>query len=199
MNEAVINIDGQSVSLADLMGVDISQIEAVRATLPPEGVYQLAFDGVTPSIEESYTEGNEGRVLQLTLTHKVAHIHSLVDKQIDPADWIGKTFDKRFRDDVAKVTFGKFKAHCEDAKLTIPTPFELANASAVTNGYQFVVKLTHGETKQKQKYIQLDMANAKAVQAQQVTQPTEVAAAAAPAQSAQPAVGGIVIGGASAG
>lgn len=87
-------IEGSEVefSLADLAGLDASEIAEVRSESLPGGVYD--FEGVEAKLDEGANAQDEKRFF-LTLRMKVVEVKAVVDRGVDKESLIGKIHQER--------------------------------------------------------------------------------------------------------
>lgn len=132
-----------TMTLADLAGVDISTVEAVRFENIPEMLAKFVCG--KPSIEAlDYGENMKGPAAIYSM--KVAECISTVDTSLKKEDMVGKeqrvTFMLRNAEDI-----GRFRAFLEDAGCVIPAGTSLPDLIAATEGMEYMAKAVHTKNK----------------------------------------------------
>lgn len=97
LNE-MLQVGDQQVSLAQLAGMDMEQVEEYVLEFPktPTGIYLLqAKEGELVAI---------GGKACMKYTSTIHHVQDLVDKEVNPQDWIGKTHDELMFIGVSPIT-----------------------------------------------------------------------------------------------
>lgn len=86
-------IESMDFSLADLAGVDMSQIAEVSFEGLPAGMY--LFRGLEGKLEkvQNAKEENRGKI---SLQMEVAEVKSITERNQDPDDWLGKKHRENF-------------------------------------------------------------------------------------------------------
>ncbi len=84
------NVDG--ISLADLAGLDVSEIQELRAESLPNGSYTFACEPVT--LTEGTDKENRKR-FEVNFKFKVVECKAVMEKGIDPESLVGKFHSER--------------------------------------------------------------------------------------------------------
>lgn len=105
--EDIENDDGMDFSLADIAGLDASEIAEVRFSTLPAGVYN--FVGVSAHFEDTTNRDDERRLV-LIVKVKVDEVKSVVDRNFKTEeqrlDLVGKTHTEKFYVVPAKAAEG---------------------------------------------------------------------------------------------
>lgn len=111
--------EGQEVgdfSLADLAGLDVSDIEEIRSERLPVGAY--LFRGKKAGLSEMDNRDGEKRYVA-TVTLEVAEVQAITEKGYKPEDVVGKTHTERFYivPEKAQEGIGRIRAFVSDIGL----------------------------------------------------------------------------------
>ena len=135
-DDITLNVNGQDVSLAQLAGIDMSDVAEQRFTVTPEGVYQFQVENC--SFEQ------RGEIVGIMVDCKIHHADNLVNA--NAADWIGKNHAEFFMigEDPVK-SLGYFKAFVSDIGVSGDAVLEQLMQQLV--GHMFIAKVVHRKDK----------------------------------------------------
>lgn len=163
--------DFAQLSLADLAGVDVSQIEETRFEALPMGAYE--FEIVQAEVEESTNRDNE-KVFKVTVENKIVNTISILkvpageDKSEYMDKQVGRTITERFtinvekpQEDIVKA-IGRVKSFFTDVGGTDWGANLIENVEALV-GLTFNGSVTHQSDKDDKtiKYARLKATPAK--------------------------------------
>jgi hypothetical protein len=114
-DEALENTGGD-FSLADLAGLDVSEVQEIRSSRLPAGAY--IFRGKKVSLSEMENKDGERRFLA-TVTLEVAEVQAIVEKGFNPEEVVGQTHTERFYivPEKAQEGIGRIRAFISDIGL----------------------------------------------------------------------------------
>lgn len=135
--------DNMDFSLADLMGLDVTDVAEIRFETLPMGAY--VFKVVSQDISEGENrEGDKRFELQVKL--EIVEVKAVVAKGIEPESLVGKTHTEKFfipRGDEVKAAegLGRIRAFVADIGLPNDGPFGKLCDSIVE--HMFIGKIIH--------------------------------------------------------
>lgn len=146
--EVMVGDAAQSVSLADIAGVDMSQIEAYRGGEPtPQGIYEFKLTETNLDTMEVFDKEKEDTVDRpvIMLSSEIIAVRQLKDKGIDPQSLIGLTHIERiFIRDIEK-DLGRVTAFLQDIGMTGQGTLQDLLDQAV--GTEYVAGISHRKDK----------------------------------------------------
>jgi hypothetical protein len=128
-------------NLAELAGVDMSQVQEVRGFLTPAGILQLR--GVKGSLDIMGTEEGKPAVI---FEFEIKDVKTLSDKTLDPNEVIGKKHREVFFLS-EKEDLGRVKAFCIDCGASNGMGSLGQIVEAVGNGHEFYAQINHRKNK----------------------------------------------------
>lgn len=93
MTDSALENDGMDFSLADLAGLDVSEIEEIRSERIPDGAY--IFRGKGAKLSEMDNRDGEKRFV-VSATIEVAEVQAVVAKGVNAEELVGKTYTEKF-------------------------------------------------------------------------------------------------------
>lgn len=145
--------DVNDMSLADLAGVDVSNIEEVRFEAIPLGTYNLRINKV--EIEDTFNNDSE-KVFRPTFEVEIIDVVSILkipageDKEAYTAKQIGRKHSERFTINMAKsndeiaTAIGRVKTfHTDVGQGELPWTSNLIENCESLEGREFVGQFTH--------------------------------------------------------
>lgn len=111
----------QDFSLADLAGLDVSDIEEIRSSTTPEGVFNFKINSA--KLEEGTNRDEERRII-LTVTMEITEVKALIDRKIEKESVVGKTYTEKFYivPEKAPEGIGRIRAFITDVGLDSSGP-----------------------------------------------------------------------------
>lgn len=147
-------------SLADLAGLNIDEIQEVRAEILPQGSYE--FEVEESKLEEGTNRDGETRFwaeIKMKVIDAISVMPERGQPPIDPESLVGKTYTERLYivPEDAEKGIGRIRAWLADAGLANTGALGDAIEGAV--GHRFKAKITHQASKDDKsvKYARLKM------------------------------------------
>lgn len=92
-DEALEQDNEQEFSLADLAGLDVSEIQEIRSERIPDGAY--IFRGKKATLSDMLNRDGEKRFV-ISATIEVAEVKAVIARGVNPEDVMGKTYTEKF-------------------------------------------------------------------------------------------------------
>lgn len=145
-NNSVL-IDGTEVSLADLAGIDISEVKAVRFSVTPAGkfIWRICATGlISKEVVENYDDPNSAKISVpcIEVELKAVNCIALVDDEADPADFVDISHRKLFKIAKWKEGMGRVVAFMEDIGID-PAGKTITSLLDEAHGVEFVCDVTN--------------------------------------------------------
>lgn len=93
---------GTGMSLADIAGMDVTDVTELRASSLPAGLY--TFEGISGTLEEREKDGEKRYGAQMKF--KVLEATAILDRDVNPSDLVGKTHTEFRQIDPADAATG---------------------------------------------------------------------------------------------
>lgn len=121
-NETVL-IDGQELTLAELAGVDMTDVQEVRFSVTPAGFFHWRIESMelkSKEILEDYDDPDSAmiNIPVVDMELKAVNCLALVDDTLDTGDYVGITHYKTFKIQDLKKGLGRVKAFLVDIGLS---------------------------------------------------------------------------------
>lgn len=97
-------IENEGMSLADIAGIDTSEIEELRSSSLPTGLY--TFECSAGKLEDKMVKDDSERRVVASVQLKVIEIDTIAEKDVNPDDVMGKTQTEQFFIDPAEAEKG---------------------------------------------------------------------------------------------
>jgi len=146
---ANVMIGEVEVSLADLAGVDMSDVQEVRSSVIPAGKFHFRIkDSEMKAVESTNKEDPQGAKINKPVIRfelEAQNCFSLVDDTLDPEDHINDKHYETFWINDLKKDLGRVKAFLVDIGIDGNKP--LNDLLAEAHGMEFVGDITHSKKK----------------------------------------------------
>lgn len=136
-----ILIGDQHTSLAELAGIDMDAVQAVRFSVLPLGafVFKVSKPGELKTVDT-----DEGKRAVIEITHEVVQVNALTDKQEDPNAIVGRLHTESFFIKTADG-IGRYKAYLEDSGFQ--GKGKLQEILVLLDGHTFEAAIGHTKSK----------------------------------------------------
>jgi len=146
-NDDMLNIGGESFSLTDVAGIDMSEIEEVRFTPLPKGLYRWKCERAylsTKTIPVSRGSDEKTKVGTINFECSVADVVELNTNRDDPNSLINRkqTVEFIFGGDNPKLGLGRAKAFMLDAGLKTNSRY-IEDLLSEFEGIEFLAPIRH--------------------------------------------------------
>lgn len=133
----------EEFSLADLAGIDISQVAEVRFEQLPAGLYLFE---VTDATMKQGEDKDGAKRFEVTFEHKVLEVKAMIEAGVDKESLVGKSHSERFfvnpgkeQEEILKA-LGRIRAYITD--IGGDSIGQLGAAVENTKGLRFPAKIT---------------------------------------------------------
>jgi len=156
-----VTIGDVEVSLADLAGVDMTEVQEVRSSVTPAGKFHFRIDETEMKAQEATNKDDpQGAkinkpVIQFVL--KAQNCFSLVDDALDPEDYVEAKHTETFWINDLKKDLGRVKAFLVDIGIDGNKP--LTDLLAEAHGMEFVADITHVKNKDNPDRVWVNLKN----------------------------------------
>lgn len=112
------DIENQELSLADIAGLDISDVEELRSSQLPAGLFTFEVTGRDVEKVQVKAKDSEDEVtkVKVNIISKVIEVETIIDKDVEEKDVLGKSYTETFFIDPADAAkgFGYLKGWVKD-------------------------------------------------------------------------------------
>jgi len=170
MSENTVIIDNEEVSFADLAGIDLSSVEAVRFSVTPAGKFQWRVKEIgleNKEVVENYEEPDSGtiQIAAMVVILKAVNCFALVDDNLDPADYIEIEHHLNFNIREAKKGMGKIVAFFEDIGIDTKAPGRtMQDLMDEAHGLEFVSDIVNSKLRNNPDIVLANLRNTMTVE-----------------------------------
>ncbi len=97
-------IENEGMSLADIAGIDTSEIEELRSSALPVGLY--TFECQAGKLEDRMVKDDTERRVVVSVPMKVVEVDTIAEKDVSESDVMGKTQTEQFFIDPSEAEKG---------------------------------------------------------------------------------------------
>lgn len=126
-------IENQGMSLADIAGLDVSDVEELRSSQIPSGLYTFECEP-GKLVETTVKDGTETRYV-VEIAAKVVEVDTVTEKGVNPEEVMGKIFTEKFFIDPAEAQKGIGYAKGFIADIGAPNTGNMGGVEGAAEGY----------------------------------------------------------------